>query len=67
MNTKMVFGEEGEVRNICGAAPLKGGGGLCRLWAFLDIDENIQKIMKKTRRIFDTFSIVKFECLYQFG
>ena len=36
------------------------------LWlqAFLDIDENIQKTIKK--RIFHPFSVVKFECLDQF-
>ena len=28
---------------------------------FLDTDENIQKIIKKTIRIFNCFSIVKFD------
>ena len=37
-----------------------------KLWAFLDIDKNIQKIIKKTR-IFDPFSIVKYKCLDQFA
>ena len=37
-----------------------------QLWAFLDIDENIQKVVKKAIRVFDPFSIVKFECRDQF-
>ena len=40
--------------------------GTLWLWAFSDIYENIQKIIKKTIRIFDPFSIVTFECLDQF-
>ena len=36
-----------------------------KLWAFLDVDENIQKIIKKTR-IFNPLSFVKFECLDKF-
>ena len=35
------------------------------MWAFLDMHEKIQQI-KKTIRISDHFSIVKFECLDQF-
>ena len=31
-----------------------------RLWAFVDIDENIQKIVKKTITIFDLFFSHKF-------
>ena len=38
--------------------------GTLQLWAFLEVDENIQKIMI-TIRIMDPFSIVKFECLDQ--
>ena len=41
-------------------------GGTLQLWVFFDIDENIQKIIEKTIRIFDPFSIVKFECLDKF-
>ena len=41
-------------------------GGLLQLWSFLDIYENIQKIMKKTIKIFDPVSVVKCECLDQF-
>ena len=43
-----------------------GGGGVgetLQLWDFLDIDENIQKIIKKTIRIFYSILIVKFDCL----
>ena len=40
--------------------------GTLQLWAFLDIDENIQKIIEKTIRIFNPFSIVQLECLDQF-
>ena len=34
--------------------------------AFLDTDENIQKLLQKTITIFDPFSIINFECLIQF-
>ena len=36
------------------------------LWAFLDIDENIQKIIQKTIRIFYPFSIVNLNALINF-
>ena len=35
--------------------------GTLQLWALLDMDEKFQKIIQKTTRIFDPFSIVKFE------
>ena len=39
--------------------------GTLGLWAFLDKDESIQKIIKETTRNFNPFS--KFECLDQFS
>ena len=39
--------------------------GTMQQCTFLDIDENIQKITKKTIRILDHFSVVTFECLDQ--
>ena len=41
--------------------------GTLWLWTFLDIDEYIPKKLRKTVKIFDPLSILKFECLYQFG
>ena len=35
--------------------------GTLQLWAFSDIDENIQKMIEKTIKIFDPFSIIKCE------
>ena len=51
---------------ICDAALQNRGGGTLQPWAILDIDENIYKVIKKTIRIVDPFSIVKFECHDQF-
>ena len=53
---------------ICDAAhqKKKKKGGPLWLWTFLEspqLNENIQKIMKKTIRIFNPFSVVKYECL----
>ena len=42
------------------------GMGILQMWTFLDKDKNIQKIIKKAIRIFEPFSVVKFECLDQF-
>ena len=41
-------------------------GGTWQLWAFLDMDNNFLKMIKKTFKNFDPFSIVKFEFFDQF-
>ena len=41
-----------------------GGVHFAAVQACLDIEENIQKVIKKTQ-ILNPFSIVKFECLDQ--
>ena len=44
---------------------IEKGGGTWQLWALVDIDEKVQKMIRKTR-VFDCFSIVKLKYLDQF-